>query len=147
MDIQHTGGASRRRERDSEREVLVGVRVPESFHRRILSEGRRREATIKEMVIHALKVFFRNPIDWDGSTTVFYRANEEEVADEQLKLIQLWTITSTRCLRRKWSSLHGRWNGTWTCFDVRALEYHPKENAKSLRTTHATKTKETPRER
>jgi len=56
----------------------VGVRIPESFHQRIQSECLRRDLSLQEMVVDALKLYFRTPLEWDYATTTCVRHGEEE---------------------------------------------------------------------
>ena len=44
-----------------EKKVLVGVRVPESFHQRIQAQCTLRGMTLQELVITALTIFFKVP--------------------------------------------------------------------------------------
>ncbi|MDP2999602.1 MAG: hypothetical protein Q8N47_19080 [Bryobacterales bacterium] len=76
-----------------QKKVLVGVRVPESFQRRIQSECLRRDLSLQEMVVDALKLYFRTPLEWDYATTTYVRHGEEEgqpLAEEEVARRNSW---------------------------------------------------------
>ena len=79
-----TGKQTQRGARGSQQKVLVGVRVPVDFHRRIQSELLRRDLTLQEMVVKALTRFFKTPVVYDYEATTYVRhpdkLSEEEVA-------------------------------------------------------------------
>ena len=62
--------------------VLVGVRVAEGFHRRIRSELVRRELSLQQMVVDALTLYFRTPVDWDYAATTYVLHDDKAAAEE-----------------------------------------------------------------
>jgi hypothetical protein len=83
-------------------EVLVGVRVPKSFHERIQRECRRRELSLKEMVIYALKLYFYTPVeDWDHGITTYFRSDQKEEADERQDWTVIWSKYLSKMPREK----------------------------------------------
>jgi hypothetical protein len=53
--------------------VWVGVRVSKTFHRRILTECARRDLSIQELLVAAMKWLFETPRkDWSHADLTFY---------------------------------------------------------------------------
>lgn len=81
---------------DKEKKVLVGVRVPESFHRRIQSECTRRDQTLQQLVVGALKIYFTAPLDSERMTVTFVphdRKGDEapgKVPDQKDAWVDIW---------------------------------------------------------
>jgi len=64
--------------KEEQKKVLVGVRVPAAFHRRIQAECVRRDLSMQELLTAALKFYFKTPIgQWEPVNV------EVLVADEQ----------------------------------------------------------------
>lgn len=86
----------------TEKKVLVGVRVPEKFHQRIQSECLRRDMTLQEMVVAALKLYFRSPADWDYMSATYVKHGEagEELPDEEVARRNAWLDLWTRYVNR-----------------------------------------------
>lgn len=84
--------------------VLVGVRVAPSFHRRIQTECVRRDMSLQELVVAALKVYFATPVDWDRVDMKFYDDDPDltkEEANEQNAWSDLWQRYFTRMPKEK----------------------------------------------
>ncbi len=77
-----------------EKQVLVGFRVDESFHRRIENECLQRRMTLKQLATNALHVFFGTPRSgWDQlyvSAVVETDPIGPEEAKHRLALAGLW---------------------------------------------------------
>jgi len=77
----------------SGKKVLIGIRVPPTFHRRIQTECVRRDLSLQEMVTAALKVYFHTPVEWD-SVDMKFRYDDPKLgkteATEWNALTDLW---------------------------------------------------------
>lgn len=75
-----------------EKKVPVSVRVAESFRRRVQSECVRRDMSLQELVVAALRFYFRTPTDWDYAATTFIRRGEEdeELLEEEAAKRNAW---------------------------------------------------------
>ena len=56
----------------AEKKTLLGVRVTESFRKRIEAERLKRKLSVQQMVQDALEYYFKTPLDWDYAKTEFY---------------------------------------------------------------------------
>lgn len=54
-----------------EPKVLIGVRVPESFHKRILAECLRSGLSLQAILVRALEHLFRGPENYDYEVTSY----------------------------------------------------------------------------
>jgi len=81
-----------------EEKILLGVRVPESFHRRVQSECERRELSLKDLVIGALKFYFRTPAKWDYAAMTIVRHGDEdqELPNEEVAQRNAWMGLAAR---------------------------------------------------
>jgi hypothetical protein len=75
-----------------EEKTLLGVRIPQSFHRRVQSECQRRELSLQDMVVDALKFYFRTPAKWDyaAMTVVRHGEEDEELPNEEVARRNAW---------------------------------------------------------
>src|SRR5579864_7372518 len=86
------------------KKVLVGARVPAPFHRRIQTECVRREMSAQELVVTALKVYFKMPVEWDRAEIKFYQDDPnytQKQADERNVWTDLWDRYTTQMPREK----------------------------------------------
>jgi hypothetical protein len=84
--------------------VLVGIRVLPNFHRRIQTECVRRDMSLQELVVAALKVYFASPVEWDHANVTFYSDDPnftKKQADERNAWSDLWERYLTRMPREK----------------------------------------------
>src|SRR5882724_3246654 len=75
------------------KKVLIGIRVPQRFHRRIRTECLRRDLSLQDMVTDALKMYFKTPLTWDRADVKFRYDDPnitEAEADEWNALTDLW---------------------------------------------------------
>lgn len=103
---KRTGWARRRARRERKirepKEVLVGVRVPESFHRRIQKECSRRDMSLKDLVMVALKLYFPTPVeDWDYVNATYFTFDKEDLAAEDQAWTDIWSKFLGRMPREK----------------------------------------------
>ena len=98
---------SRRKQADrasSSTKVLIGARVSESFHRRIQTERVRREMSTQELMVAALKVYFRMPVAFDRAEIRFYTDDPnytQQQADERNAWTTLWDRYTSQMPREK----------------------------------------------
>ena len=77
----------------AQKKVLVGVRVPEPFHRRIQTELVRRDLSLQQMIVDALALYFKSPLDWDYAATTYVQhdaGDPESVMAERDAWMGLW---------------------------------------------------------
>jgi len=75
------------------KKVLVGVRVPADFHRRIQLELAGRDLSLREMVVTALTQYFDRPKKLDYAATTYVRYPNKlarEEAARRTAWIDLW---------------------------------------------------------
>jgi hypothetical protein len=119
---QPTGAQRREVDVDSPKKVLVGIRVTPNFHRRIQTECVRRDLSLQNLVVEALKEFFETPIDEGelieiGTLEPLRSAEEEAWHDLWAKYVRAmprekiqvmtgameWDITMRKSSRRRQS--------------------------------------------
>jgi len=74
--------------------VLLGVRVPEKFHHRVLLECRRREVTLQKLITSALRHYFKTSEDTGDVISLTVNPGP----DPYRGLRQIWKSTSIKCL-------------------------------------------------
>ena len=68
-----TGKRSKQGAPATKKRIWVGVRVARTFHRRILTECARRDLSIQELLVAAMKWFFETPReDWSHADLRFH---------------------------------------------------------------------------
>ncbi|MBE0659923.1 MAG: hypothetical protein IH602_19675 [Bryobacteraceae bacterium] len=60
------------------KKVLVGVRVPEQFHSRISFECLRREVSLQQLVMDALRFYFKAPLGVEAMTMTYFQPGQTE---------------------------------------------------------------------
>jgi hypothetical protein len=72
-----------------EPKVLVGVRVSKRFRDRIDAECVRRDLSLQELIIAALKLYFATPRQWDYADVTFV-VDDDNVSEQQAAERNSW---------------------------------------------------------
>jgi hypothetical protein len=78
--------------------MQFGFRVTPAFHKRMQEEALRRDISLQDMILDALQLYFKTPVeDWDWGVATYIRYGEG-VSDSDVELRNRWVDLFVRYL-------------------------------------------------